>query len=193
MVVVDLDRDSFSVPKESQPLATVLDASRILGAVSTWILGFGCGRRHFQSSPFRLSRLSAFGGNRVWVRSQARCPHQSSRSRVFGHRGRVACGCSENATDQGVALTPVRPRSVCEVRLRGLPCSASATRRRAARAGKMPALRPTLVLIAPPGVGNPARETSVMRSPARHGLSPSPSCTLTDTVFAVCERGEMRC
>jgi len=32
---------------------------------------------------------------------------------------------SENVPAEGVALTPVRPRSVCEVRFRGLPGSAS--------------------------------------------------------------------
>ena len=71
-------------------------------------------------------------------------------------------GYSENDTGAEVALTPVRPRSVCEVRLRGLPGSASfrRLRNRSARlqpprhpawrpgTGRMPALRFSSVSLA---------------------------------------------
>ena len=100
---------------------------------------------------------------------------------VFQSVGTLVNGYSENGTRTDVALTPVRPRSVCKVRLHGLPGSASFRRLRnrsarlqpprdparrpgtglrnaavsAARAGKMPALRCNPIFIAFQGVGNP--------------------------------------
>jgi len=54
----------------------------------------------------------------------------STSSQLFWAWGTHMRGCSENRTGEGVALTPVRPRSACKVRLRGLHGSASFRRLR---------------------------------------------------------------